>query len=221
METTNTRPITIWDNFTRIYHISQLLLLATLWYSAEEANFELHFQCAFTLLGLWCSRIIWGLFGSDTSRFSHFIRSPLSIFKAWKDKTLSKPYPGHNPVAGYMVMALLITLGVQLFTGLFATDDVLAEGPLYYSFSESFAEKMDSLHHSNFDILLVLVIIHAIAGFAHVFKGDNVLKAIFTGKKALPAQTHQPKLRSSWIALLIWFGVSASVYNWGMAAASY
>lgn len=169
----------IWDNFTRIYHMSQLILLALLWYSGEQADFELHFICGYLLLSLWIARIIWGFIGSDTSKFSQFIRSPIAASKHLKH--LHKPHVGHNPIAGYMVIALLIVLGIQLITGLFATDDVLAEGPLLYYVSDSLAESMDSLHHSNFDILLALIALHVIAAIAHTIKADNVIKTIITG----------------------------------------
>lgn len=225
------KTIKIWDNFTRLYHLSQLVLLALLWYSAEQADFELHFSCAFILLGLWLSRIIWGFFGSETSRFTHFIKSPIQLFKSFRTP-LSKtryltPSIGHNPIAGYMILALLISLGVQLFSGLFASDDVFSEGPLYMLVSESFAQKMDSLHHNNFDILLVFIGLHAIAAIVHVFNGDNVIKAILTGKKTVNKQTlnEKPKakltFRSSWLPLVVWLGLASALYYWGMGAASY
>ncbi|QBY04753.1 hydrogenase [Thalassotalea sp. HSM 43] len=215
--------IRVWDNFTRLYHISQLILLGLLWYSGDNADFELHFQCGFALAGLWITRIIWGFCGSDTSRFGHFIKSPWRVLKAWRSNLIVQPHQGHNPVGGYMVLALLGTLFLQIITGLFATDDVLAEGPLYAFVSESTVEFMDSLHASNFDILLILVAIHALAGILHLIRGDNVIKAIITGKKNVPVKhaVTEHNFKSALLPTIIWLFVAAMLYYLGMSYASY
>ncbi len=204
--------VTIWDNFTRIYHMSQLILLALLWYSGEQADFELHFTCGYLMLSLFITRLVWGLIGSDTSRFVHFVKTPKTVLNSLKQKP--SPTHGHSPVAGYMVVALLLALGAQLFTGLFATDDVLAEGPLIYSVSDSFAESMDSLHHEIFNILLALIALHAVAGIVHSIKADNVIKVILTGKSSVH-EPHSLSFKSVVVPLAIWavlFGLMA--YFW-------
>ncbi|WP_448551705.1 cytochrome b/b6 domain-containing protein [Thalassotalea montiporae] len=194
----------VWDNFTRIYHMSQLILLALLWYSGEQGDFDLHFICGYTMLALWISRLFWGIFGSQTSRFSYFLASPVSALR-W----LAKPhqaFPGHNPLAAYMIIALLLSLGVQLISGLFATDDVLAEGPLIYGVSDSLAETLDSLHNSNFDILLGLIAIHIVAALVHSWRGDNVIKTIITGYSN-HSHSVQLRFRSSWIPIALWLSL--------------
>lgn len=213
--------IRIWDNFTRIYHLSQLIMLALLWYSAEQANFELHFSVGFCLIALWITRIIWGFTGSDTSRFKHFIKSPISVLKAWKSNVPAKQHVGHNPIGGYMVMALLMSLGLQLFSGLFSSDDVFSEGPLYASVSDSFSETMHAIHQSNFDLLLILISLHALAGILHLFRGDNVIGAIISGKKQLMTQPEQLIFKSTLLPLTVWLSLSYGIYTWGMAIASY
>ncbi len=209
----------IWDNFTRIYHFSQLILLALMWYSGEQGDFELHFICGFALLALWGTRLLWGFIGSDTSRFTHFIKSPWAVIKAWRGNSITTPHIGHNPVGGYMVLALLISLGVQLFSGLFASDDVFSEGPLYSLFSESTAEQLDSLHHFNFNILLILIAVHALAGILHFFRGDNVLLAIVSGNKKLPLKNSTSlSFKSALMPLVLWATLFTLLYSsWGTA----
>lgn len=205
--------IKVWDNFTRIYHISQAVLLGLLWYSGEQGDFENHFIYGFILLALVTTRLIWGFIGSQSSRFSHFIKLPWQL--PFNDKkALLHSNHGHSPVAGYMVIALLITISVQLTSGLFATDDVLAEGPLYYYFSDDVLEFFDSLHASNFDVLLVLAVVHIIAGIFHQMTGDNVITGILLGKKKVdPALSHTKLFwRSSFIALIIWAALVAGVF---------
>ena len=201
--------IKIWDNFTRIYHMSQLILLALLWYSGEQGDFELHFLCGYILLSLWLTRIIWGFIGSESARFSHFFKSPLVVVK-WLT-TPHKAHSGHNPIAAYMVMALLTLLGIQLLSGLFATDDVLAEGPLLYYVSDSIAEFMDGLHSDNFDYLLTLIALHIVAAVIHTLRADNVIKTIITGTttdqelvRELAQENKKLSFANSIVALIIW-----------------
>ncbi|WP_068544977.1 cytochrome b/b6 domain-containing protein [Thalassotalea crassostreae] len=212
----------IWDNFTRIYHFSQLILIGLLWYTGDNGMFELHFASAFVLLALLVTRILWGIFGSTTSKFSHFVKSPFHVLKAWKENLIAKPAVGHNPVAGYMIIALMLSMLVQLFTGLFSSDDVFSEGPLYVFVDESFASSMVSLHHSNFDILLALISLHVLAGILHLIRGDNVIKAIFTGfKNNIHEKPNSLVFKSAVLPIIIWLIISVVIYQWGMAYASY
>lgn len=218
--------VKVWDRFTQIFHASQLILLALLWYSGEEAEFELHFICGFILLGLWLTRLVWGFIGSETSKFNNFIKTPFAVLHAWRHNKITEPHIGHNPVGGYMVLALLTAIGLQIITGLFASDDVFSEGPLYAMASDSLASTMDSLHHLNFNILLGLVALHALAGIFHVLRGDNVIAAIITGHKRLPAiynttTKSNPKMKNVIIPLTLWSAISCALYFWGISAASY
>ncbi|MDN3653487.1 cytochrome b/b6 domain-containing protein [Thalassotalea ponticola] len=215
--------IRIWDNFIRIYHIAQLILIALLWYSAEQADFELHFVSGFTLASLWLARIIWGFVGSDTARFSHFVVNPYRVIQAWRTNLVAKPHSGHNPVSGYMVLALLIVLAVQFISGLFATDDVFAEGPFYALASESVTAYMDSIHSSNINLLWGLIVLHALAGIFHSIRGDHVIKAIITGKKRMPAQTSpdQLKFKSATAPLCLWLASALLCTYFGLHLSSY
>ena len=213
--------VKVWDNFTRLYHFSQLILFGLLWYSAEEADFELHFTCAFILMAFWSTRLFWGFLGSDTSKFISFVKMPWTIIQIWKANQLTSSTVGHNPIGACMVLALLTSLGVQLFTGLFASDDVFSEGPLYAYFSESTVEFMDSIHHSNFDILLILIGLHAIAGILHWFRGDNVIGAILSGKKNVNPNLPAPTLKSAIVPLSMVLIIAFSLLYWALPFASY
>ncbi|TKB47861.1 cytochrome b/b6 domain-containing protein [Thalassotalea mangrovi] len=216
--------VKIWDSFTRVYHLSQLILLALLWYTGEEGMFEWHFIAGFTLLALWLTRIFWGFAGSQTSRFSHFIKSPVTVVKAWRNNDIARPHVGHNPVGAYMVMALLLTLGLQLTTGLFSSDDVFSEGPLYALVSDDVAAFMVSWHKTLFDVLLILIAVHALAGVLHVIRGDNVIAAIFTGRKkhkTLPEHTSDMRFKNGLVGILVWVLLAALVNYFGLNLSSY
>jgi cytochrome b len=172
----------IWDGAVRIFHWSQVLLLAGLWYSAEQEWYGLHMTLAYVLAAVVLSRVIWGFIGSDNARFGHFVKSP---FQVWRWLRL-QPKPiatGHNPLAGYMVLALILLVLLQFVTGLMTTDDILTEGPLVALVSPDWVSIASSIHKLNINLILALVAMHIVAALWHQWRGDKVISAILTGKK--------------------------------------
>ncbi len=204
----------VWDRFVRFYHWTQVLLLAGLWLSADQGEMEWHFLFAYVLLCLWFTRIVWGLIGSDTAKFSEFIHHPLVVLThARKLHSGEEPqYIGHCPLGGYMVVVLLLSLGVQLITGLFSSDDMMAEGPLYSYVSEYVSDWMRRIHYLNFDILLTLSLVHVIVIFAYLGKKQNLIKPMLFGFKTLPKGT-EVNLRSCWIAFIIFFSLVILIFS--------
>ncbi|MCB1637527.1 MAG: cytochrome b/b6 domain-containing protein, partial [Thiothrix sp.] len=170
------------------------------------------------LLALVLFRIVWGLMGSDTARFSRFVKSPVHALGHLKELGSRAPawHVGHNPLGAWMVVALLLTVLVQAVTGLFASDDIMVEGPLYGLVSSAFSGRMTGLHHQVFNLLLLLVVLHVAAVlFYRFYKGTNLIRAMVTGN-AEGAQGEAPALRSGWLGL----GVFLACYGvvWGTLA---
>ncbi|GGP85596.1 cytochrome b/b6 domain-containing protein [Shewanella ulleungensis] len=196
------RKIKVWDFPTRLFHWAMVSLLGGLWWTADIGEMQWHQVLAYVLMTLIAFRLVWGFVGSDTAKFSHFFVSPKKVIQY----ATSQPKPstiGHNPLGGYMVFALLGLLALQLTTGLFATDDIFTEGPLIHLVSSDTASWLTWLHKTNFNIILALAAIHVLAVIIHVVKGDNILKAMFSGYKQVEEHTAKPVLRSPWLALVI------------------
>ena len=202
----------VWDGFIRLYHASQIILLILLWYSAEQGDFDRHFLYGYALLGLVIARLIWGVLGSQTARFSQLALHHKKVKEYLRATKNNHDYVSHNPLASYMVVALIVSLCFQLTTGLFSTDEVLYEGPLYSLVNEDLALTLTSLHKQNFDWLLILIGIHVAAAFWHLFKGDNIIKTIITCRTDKPRQT-AVFWRPSFIAVSIWLVTFAVVFN--------
>jgi len=212
--------IKVWDFPTRFFHWSMVFLLGGLWWTADVGEMQYHLICAYVLMTLIGFRFVWGLVGSETSQFKHFIVVPKqAIHYAFK-----QPKPnsiGHNPLGGYMVMLLLSLLALQLMSGLFATDEIFTEGPLVYLVSADTAAWLTWLHKTNFNIILAMVVIHVIAVLVHVIKGDNLVKAMLSGYKNVSSGIAAPKLRSPVLALtivlviftLVWIGLLEPVVS--------
>ncbi|WP_371316298.1 cytochrome b/b6 domain-containing protein [Shewanella sp. NIFS-20-20] len=199
--------IKVWDKPTRLFHWLTVVLLAGLWWTAEQAYMEWHQVLAYSVMVLILFRLLWGWFGSETARFRHFVKSPRRVLAYTRQLLVTgiKPHIGHNPLGGYMVIGLLVLLMIQLVSGLFASDEVFTEGPLYSSVSAATSQWLTWLHKWNFNLILACSGIHVVAVIGHRVAGDKLIGAMFTGTRhwhETPSQVPPSQLQftSSWIA---------------------
>ncbi|WP_298717156.1 cytochrome b/b6 domain-containing protein [uncultured Oceanisphaera sp.] len=188
MNASSHHPVHVWDWSIRLFHWSLPLLLFLLWRSAGE-DMDQHMLFAQLLLGLLLYRIIWGFIGTPYARFSHFIYHPGRIIGYLRASlTPHKPvYLSHNPLGGIMVLVMLATLLFQAGTGLFATDDIFYEGPLYRYVSGATVSWMTDWHKSWFyDGLLLIIGLHVLAIALYRLRGENLVKPMLTGHKEAP-----------------------------------
>lgn len=154
-----------------------------------------HVWSGCAVLALLVFRVLWGLFGSTYARFAHFVRGPRAVRDYARGLLARTPSytVGHNPLCGWMVVLLLVALAVQVGTGLFANDDIATEGPLYPLVSKAFSDTLSAIHQANVVVLLALIGVHVAAVLYHFFyKGENLVAAMITGKKRVPARGLPP-----------------------------
>lgn len=176
--------IRIWDLPIRIFHWSIVLLMGLSWWSVEEGNMELHQWSGLAVLALVLTRILWGIYGSATARFSSFITGPVRLLEYMSHmfKLKVPAVPGHTPTGGWMIVILLTLLLVQPALGLFATDDIFYQAPLYYLVSQDLSYTLTGLHKSLFDIILVAALLHVLAVLFYQFiLKDRIISPMITG----------------------------------------
>ena len=188
IEVATRRMIQVWDLHTRIFHWSLVGLFVFLIVSGDLGDdlIEWHFYAGYLLSGLLVFRLIWGIVGSEHSRFISFIRHPLHTIKYLKRMFQGKAehHYGHNPAGGMMVVVLLVLLSIQVASGLVTTDDVIWDGPFYSAVSDDLAELGSMLHHQVQNLLQLLVVLHIAAIIFHRFKyKDALVPAMIHGKK--------------------------------------
>ena len=206
----------VWDLPVRLFHWSLLALVCFSWWSGEQGEMWLkyHFWSGYTILTLVLFRLLWGFWGSYYARFAAFLRGPTTVLRSLRELWHARPMTvlGHNPLGGWMVLALLLVLGVQSVTGLFANDDIMWEGPLYAHISKDLSDQLTGIHEGNFNLLLVLVAIHVAAIAWHRWrKGERLVRAMLTGRKPAPAGTVARPYVSLWRALLVLLAVALAV----------
>lgn len=221
MNSMPTTSVKIWDLPTRLFHWTLVLGMGFMWLSAELGGLwmDWHLSVGIFMLALIIFRIIWGFVGSDTDRFTLFVHAPAKAIQHIKELKAGGTayYAGHNPLGAWMVVFLLVGVLLQALSGLFVSDDILVEGPLYGLVSESTAGAMTSFHHLWFNILLLAALVHILTiGFYKIRKQTNLIKAMVSGSADWPlAQQPIPdplSFKSPWLALSIFIVVYGAVY---------
>ncbi|HEX6833832.1 MAG TPA: cytochrome b/b6 domain-containing protein [Rudaea sp.] len=196
----------LWDLPTRLFHWTLVVLIALQYATGEFDLLDLrwHFWFGYATLALVLFRILWGLFGSQTSRFSHFVRGPSAVVAYVRAlfAPAKEPAVGHNPVGGWSVLALLACVLVQAASGLFASDGIDNDGPLAARVSAATVKLMTRVHHWTQNVLLLLIAMHVAAALLYLLVGrENLIAPMISGKKPL-AQPPALMFASGWKALM-------------------
>jgi len=177
LETSASAPfIKVWDVFVRVTHWTLAMTIALAWLSTLSLGLTaLHEPAGYMAVTLVLGRLVWGLSGSPYARFSQFLRSPSTVWRYVQDICLGNEphYLGHNPLGGWMVIALLSNIALCGFTGwLFTTDRFWG------------IDWLQMLHESLAWSLLLLIALHIIGViFTSVRHRENLIRAMFSGKK--------------------------------------
>ena len=166
--------VKVWDLLTRLFHWSLVLAFAIAWLTEDDFK-DLHELAGYTVLGLIAFRVIYGFIGPKYSRFSDFVKSP-EIVKAYLFNLLAgrhESHLGHNPAAGYMVIALLASVTCAALTGW------MMEIDMFWGY-----EWVEEIHEAMASLALGLVYIH-IAGVIvmSLVEKQNLAKSMLTGLK--------------------------------------
>ncbi len=199
--------VKVWDLPTRLFHWILVALMIAQWFSAESSDtMTYHVWGGYAVLSLVLFRLIWGFVGSETARFSHFVRGPgtaLDYVKALQ-RGETPFYLGHNPMGGWSILAMLALLLIQAGTGLFASDDIMIEGPLYSAVSKDASEWLTTIHRLNFNLLLAMIAIHLLAVLFYLLvKRENLIHPMLSGRKHLAPELVSaiPRMVSPWLGL--------------------
>ena len=207
------RVVLVWDVSIRLVHWLIVILVAAA-YATWRLNWMVwHGRIGYTLLALLLFRLLWGVFGSDTARFSRFLTTPKAVAEHLKYALLREPdrQVGHNPAGGWMALFLLALLLAETLSGLYVANDIADVGPLTAIVPAWLANAIEASHAIVWDALFAAIILHvtAIFGYAAV-KGQNLLLPMITGTKVLPDSVPAPRIANTARAAVL-LAVSAAV----------
>lgn len=189
--------IKVWDPAIRLFHWLLVALFALAYLSGDEGE-TLHIYAGYGVLGLLGFRLVWGFVGGQHARFSDFIYGPATTLRYARSLLSGKPahYLGHNPLGGWMVIWLLLSLFGACWSGLelYAAEgkgplaqapaivaSALADDDNEHGEGDEFWEEA---HEALSNLTLLLVFVH-IAGvvIASRLHGENLARAMVTGYK--------------------------------------
>ena len=205
----------LWDWPVRVFHWSIVCLVPLAWWTGDSQNYDAHQWIGYTVIVLVVTRILWGIFGSAHARFSDFLVGPGGVLAYLRGEGAASP--GHNPLGGWSVVALLLILLLQAVSGLFNSDDILFSGPLYYAADTELRDAMGVVHELGFNLLLGLVGLHLAAVCYHQFlRREPLVQAMVKG--ATPGRVGRSPAVPWWWALLTLVVVALALW-WGLEQA--
>lgn len=167
--------IRVWDPVVRLFHWSLVAAFVIAWATGDELQ-RLHEIAGYAILGLLVIRVVWGFVGTTHARFSDFVYRPSTVisYLIGTARLRAKRYVGHNPAGGAMVIALLVMLAMTCATGIMMTINGYSD-----------VEWVEDVHEVAANLTVVLVGFHLAGVFvASIEQGENLLKAMITGRKS-------------------------------------
>lgn len=198
--------ILVWDWPVRLGHWLMVGGFALAWLTGDSESLRLvHVAAGTTVVAVAAFRLFWGFAGTRHARFAAFVRGPAAVRRYLTSLLRLEPeaHVGHNPAGGWAILALL---GLALLTGLAG----------WATYEEIGGHWLEELHEGLAATMLTVVIVH-VAGVVSgsLAHGENLVRAMFTGRKeGLPEQAI-PSARPLAALLLLAWAVAA---GWWMLA---
>lgn len=197
--------IKVWDLATRVGHwlLALLVIVAVLTGEEHGILFVVHVACGTGAATIILFRLVWGVIGNEHARFADYIVGWRRV-RAYIGQLLRLRPPhflGHNPLGGWMVVALLAIVALTAFTGMVA-DGMLGPGV---------AGAAEEVHEALGSLIQIMILVH-VAGVLvdWLLTGDNLIAAMINGRKRVPVaqQDDTPPPRdarggSIWLALAV------------------
>ncbi|MHA7819395.1 MAG: cytochrome b/b6 domain-containing protein [Erythrobacter sp.] len=210
-----TRPVRVWDWPVRLVHWSLVVLVPAMWITAENSAWGWHTRLGHVLLALIVFRVVWGFIGTDTARFSHFVKGPGALLAYLRGGYDHKSNKGHNPLGALAVLAMLGVVAAQVGMGLFAGDPYDgATGPLNGLVGVMTADTITETHEWFVYVVFAMIALHILAiGVYGAFQQQNLIGAMIGGK-AEKAPEVEDNPSTPWARALTALVVALGVTVW-------
>ena len=166
--------VPVWDLAVRVLHWSLVLTVAAAWLTRHSPG-RWHEWLGYATLAIVAARVIWGFTGSRYARFADFVRPARETTAYARDVFAHRDarFLGHNPLGGWMVVALLAMVLLVGLTGwLYTTDRFWG------------VAWVEELHETLSDLLFLFVALHIVGVvFTSVRHRENLVGSMLHGRK--------------------------------------
>jgi cytochrome b len=168
------KSVTVWDPLVRLLHWGLASCVIVAYFT--HARFELvHQITGYAALAFLTIRVVWGFVGPEHARFANFIVSPTAVWRYTRAllKGNEPHYVGHNPLGGWMIVALLVSVaGASISGWLFDLDAFWGDATL------------EAIHWFFGNLFLPLVVLH-VGGviFTSIRQRENLVASMIHGRK--------------------------------------
>lgn len=176
----------IWDLPLRVFHWALVICVVVSVVSAKLGATAVHERSGLAVMGLILFRVIWGGIGSQTARFTTFVKSPAAVLASARHLVIGQTdnQSGHSALGGYATLLLLMVCLVMAVTGSFSTDDILYDGPFAH-LAPDYVNTASRIHHLTEKILFAVIAMHVLALFIYFWRlKKNLMPAMITGRRA-------------------------------------
>ena len=192
------RRVKVWDPLVRIGHWLLLAGFVIAWFTDDDLE-VVHAWAGYLVGGVVAWRIVWGVVGTRHARFTDFVFGPATVRRYAVSLFTRHPirYLGHNPLGGWMVVALLVMLSLTTWTGLeayaregkgpLAAGGALLAPALANGENDERDEFWEEVHEACAEFTLILVVLH-VAGvlLSSLIHRENLIAGMITGFKRKP-----------------------------------
>ncbi len=200
--------VRVWDLPTRVGHwaLALLVILAILTSEEKGVLYIIHVASGIGAGAIVLFRLVWGVIGNERARFVDFIHGWTRVRAYIGGLLRLRPvrFIGHNPLGGWMVVALLAVVLLTVATGLVA-GGLLGPG---------LAKAAEEVHEALGSLIELMILVH-IAGVLVDWwlTRDNLIVAMVTGRKPVESEIIDESVASTqardarggsvWLALLV------------------
>ncbi len=170
--------VRIWDRLVRIGHWTLVASIVVAWFTRHGGG-RVHEWAGYAVIAVVLVRLVWGFIGSRHARFAGFVRAPAFTLRYSQLVVAGREprYLGHNPLGGWMIVALLACALLAAASGwLYTTDRFWG------------VEWVEELHEGLSNLLFALAGLHLAGVVVESWRHrENLVAAMVHGKKRAAA----------------------------------
>jgi len=196
------RRVKVWDPLVRVGHWLLVAGFFITWFSEDDLE-TVHAWAGYVVGAVVIVRVVWGFAGTRHARFTDFVFGAAKVTGYAKAMFTRHPvhYLGHNPLGGWMVVALLVMLSLTVWTGLelYAVEGkgplAATSGPVATAMANGDRKRSrvgkeefwEDLHEFSANFTMFLVVLHILGVlFSSLIHRENLVRGMISGYKRQP-----------------------------------